>query len=247
MFEKRPKFSFFLLGMFFGALCGGILVYYNSVITNENKISVNLIPQIVKQVIGVINNKTEQENDSLDSIATATENIDLASDAEQLTETGVAENANETNTNNTDSVAADSTQPNENTESITVKKEELLASKEVAIIPLENAVTSKHNKNDSLLALVSGTKEEIKKGTTPKILVELWKNPINYKGYQASKNKIIVYGFSEMENLKLYSYKNDLVLKYNETAYYIVYGNEFSSYEKVQDASLLNQINKLNP
>ena len=65
MFEKRPKFSFFILGMFFGALSGGVLVYYNSVITNENKISVNLIPQIVKQVIGVINNKNENTKDTL--------------------------------------------------------------------------------------------------------------------------------------------------------------------------------------
>ena len=65
MFEKRPKLSFFILGMFFGALSGGIIVYYNSVITNENKISVNLIPQIVKQVIGVINNKSENSTDTL--------------------------------------------------------------------------------------------------------------------------------------------------------------------------------------
>ena len=196
--------------MFFGALCGGILVYYNSVITNENKISVNLIPQIVKQVIGVINNKTEQGVDTLTSVSTLTENTDVANDTEQLTGTVAAENTDVTQANNTDSVSNDSMQSNENTELITVKKEELLATKEVAIIPLENVAVSKHNKNDSLLALVSGTKEEIKKGTTQKILVELWKNPINYKGYQATKNKIIFYGFSEMDNLKLYSYKNDL-------------------------------------
>lgn len=65
MFEKRPKLSFFILGMFFRALCGGILVYYNSVITNENKISVNLIPQIVKQsmeslMLRAIQRKTQQ-------------------------------------------------------------------------------------------------------------------------------------------------------------------------------------------
>ena len=74
MFEKKPKLSYFVLGMFFGALCGGILVYYNSVITNENKISVNLIPEIVKQVIGVINTKSEQKKDTTD-IAKETINI----------------------------------------------------------------------------------------------------------------------------------------------------------------------------
>ncbi|MFY8028256.1 MAG: hypothetical protein ACOVPB_03705, partial [Bacteroidia bacterium] len=66
MFEKKPKLSYFVLGMFFGALCGGILVYNNSEITNENKISEKLIPQIVNQVIGVINTKSEQKKDTTD-------------------------------------------------------------------------------------------------------------------------------------------------------------------------------------
>lgn len=243
MFEKRPKLSFFILGMFFGALCGGILVYYNSVITNENKISVNLIPQIVKQMIGVINNKSENANDT----------ISIKNDSKQnLIDTTLADSDNNLSQNNndqnliyeTDSTSIDSII---NSESINIKEEELLSTKEITINPLEPQLYSKSNKTDSLLAIVSGTKDESKKGIQNKIIVELWKSPINYKGYQASKNKIIMFGLTNMQDLNLYNYKNNLYLKYNESVYFIEYNNDFNSYEKVNDNNIINLISKLNP
>jgi hypothetical protein len=245
MFEKRPKLSFFILGMFFGALCGGILVYYNSVITNENKISVNLIPQIVKQVIGVINNKSENTADSLSNknekeqkfatLDTSITNLNqnLSQDIEEQDITLDEDTAN--------------IDTSFYTESINVKKEELLITKELFILPLEPIIGSKSNKNDSLLAIVSGTKDESKKGNQQKIIVELWKSPINYRGYQASKNKIVMYGFTDIIDIKLYSNKNNLFLKHNENIYLLEFSSDFSSYEKVLDINILSQINKLNP
>jgi hypothetical protein len=245
MFEKRPKLSFFILGMFFGALCGGILVYYNSVITNENKISVNLIPQIVKQVIGVINNKSENTADSLSNknekeqkfatLDTSITNLNqnLSQDIEEQDMTLDEDTAN--------------IDTSFYTESINVKKEELLITKELFILPLEPIIGSKSNKNDSLLAIVSGTKDESKKGNQQKIIVELWKSPINYRGYQASKNKIVMYGFTDIIDIKLYSNKNNLFLKHNENIYLLEFSSDFSSYEKVLDINILSQINKLNP
>lgn len=247
MFEKRPKLSFFILGMFFGALCGGILVYYNSVITNENKISVNLIPQIVKQVIGVINNKTEISNDSTLLSNETSSDKEIASLPNPESEDFNEAMQTEKNELNKDSVYIDSLAGVTSEESITLKKEELLISKEFTVYPLEAVNTSKQNKADSLLAVVSGTKDESKKGNQQKILVELWKSPINYRGYQAAKNKIIFFGIAEIDVLKLYSYKNNLLLKYNETVYSIEYDSEFKAYEKVVDANLLSQINKINP
>jgi len=245
MFEKRPKLSFFILGMFFGALGGGILVYYNSVITNENKISVNLIPQIVKQVIGVINNKSENTADSLSNknekeqkfatLDTSITNLNqnLSQDIEEQDITLDEDTAN--------------IDTSFYTESINVKKEELLITKELFILPLEPIIGSKSNKNDSLLAIVSGTKDESKKGNQQKIIVELWKSPINYRGYQASKNKIVMYGFTDIIDIKLYSNKNNLFLKHNENIYLLEFSSDFSSYEKVLDINILSQINKLNP
>jgi hypothetical protein len=248
MFEKKPKFSYFLLGMFFGALCGGILVYYNSVITNENKISVNLIPQIVKQVIGVINNKSESNSDTLKS-----NNVNQIDKSIYANEEFVSERNNLSKPNDDayelleDSANIDSALGIYPDENINIKKEELIAAKECIIYSLDNILSIKSNKSDSLLAIVSGTKDESKKSIQQKITVELWKSPINYKGYQASKNKIVMYGLTEMEQIKIYSYKNSLLLKYYETVYNIDYSSEFSSYDKVIDASLLNQINKINP
>jgi hypothetical protein len=247
MFEKRPKFSFFILGMFFGALSGGVLVYYNSVITNENKISVNLIPQIVKQVIGVINNKNENTKDTLaiEINGVAKKDVENALTAES--EENSAAYANQTDSNLIlDTIANDSIKSLEN-ESINIKTEELITAKEIIVYTLDFNTNNKFNKSDSLLAIVSGTKDEAKKGNNQKVMVELWKSPINYKGYQASKNKIILFGLAEIEAIKLISFKNNLLLKYNETVYYLDYNKDFRSYEKVNDTSILNQINKIFP
>ena len=246
MFEKKPKLSYFVLGMFFGALCGGILVYYNSVITNENKISVNLIPEIVKQVIGVINTKSEQKKDTTD-IAKETINI---GNSDEVYDESFDESYNadgEQMELNADSSLADSNALSESEELITVRKEELLTAKEILIQTLDHSSSNKSNKNDSLLAVVSGTKDESKKNSQQKILVELWTSPINYKGYQASKNKIIFYGFNDIDELKLYSYKSNMYLKYNEIVYNIELSSDFSNYEKVSDSNNLTLINKLNP
>ena len=246
MFEKKPKLSYFVLGMFFGALCGGILVYYNSVITNENKISVNLIPEIVKQVIGVINTKSEQKKDTTD-IAKETINI---GNSDEVYDESFDESYNadgEQMELNADSSLADSGALSESEELITVRKEELLTAKEILIQMLDNSSSNKSNKNDSLLAVVSGTKDESKKNSQQKTLVELWTSPINYRGYQASKNKIIFYGFNDIDELKLYSYKNNMYLRYNEIVYNIELSSDFSNYEKVSDSNILTLINKLNP
>lgn len=245
MFEKRPKLSFFILGMFFGALCGGILVYYNSVITNENKISVNLIPQIVKQVISVINNKNVDAKDSSNLNTNATKEVTLKNDPTPKDETGedLLQDNNEFETE--DNVVLDSSNTNNFEEPITIKKEELLVSKEISIQLID--INNKINKNDSLLAVVSGTKDESKKGSQQKILVEFWKSPINYKGYQASKNKIICFGLTEIEEVKLFNVKNNLYMKYFDLVYNIEITSDFSNYDKVTDATTLNLIHKLNP
>lgn len=138
-----------------------------------------------------------------------------------------------------DSLFQDSTKLIEYDEQINIKtEEELLLAKELLIQSLELNSSGKSNKNDSLLAIVSGTKEEVKKGSQQKIMVELWKSPINYKGYQASKNKIICFGLSNIEEIKLFSIKNNLFLKYSETVYNIELTDDFNTYEKVSDLLL---------
>jgi hypothetical protein len=216
------------------------------VITNENKISVNLIPEIVKQVIGVINTKSEQKKDTTD-IAKQTINIGNSDevDDESFNESYKADG--EQMELNADSSLADSGALSESEELITVRKEELLTAKEILIQMLDNSSSNKSNKNDSLLAVVSGTKDESKKNSQQKTLVELWTSPINYRGYQASKNKIIFYGFNDIDELKLYSYKNNMYLRYNEIVYNIELSSDFSNYEKVSDSNILTLINKLNP
>ncbi len=245
MFEKRPKFIFFTIGLFIGGLLGGILVYYNSVITNENKISVNLIPQIVKQIVYATNTNKNTLNENTLSKDT--------SKSTPATKLPLSSNyASETTTLPKSTIAPDSSiYDSLNTipinENITLKKEEQIGEKQLSVINLDNEHPVKVEKSDSLLAVISDTKIDNKKGSSLKINVELWKSPINYKGYQASKNKIILYGLTDLENIKIFTYKNELLLKYNETVYNIDYNSSFSSYEKVKDNNLISLILNHNP
>ena len=56
-----------------------------------------------------------------------------------------------------------------------------------------------------------------------------------------------MFGFTDIQDIKLYGSKSTLYLKHIENVYSINYNTDFSSYEKVSDNNILNQINKLNP
>lgn len=233
-----------MLGLLIGMLGGGILVYYNSVITNENKISVDLLPQIVKQMMEVTN--YEKKNDTLSVKTEAIVKPNTNQTGDKIKKENIAINAGK--------MAVDTTIESDSSmvkmleeEEITIKKEELLAEREISIIPIDAQNTaSKNVKNDSLLSVISNTKDESKK-QTQKVKVELWKSPINYKGYKASKNKIILYGLNINEELVLFSYKDDYILKYGETLYLLDLINEYKNYERISDAYLQSQISKILP
>lgn len=123
-------------------------------------------------------------------------------------------------------------------ENIQVKKDELLATKNIEVINLNN--NPKLDSKDSLIEKLSGIKEG--KETTNYITAELWQSPINYKGYKLNKNKIIAFGMNDVELIKCYKYENAIYLKTTNALYKLDYNDDFKPFEKTTNELILVRI-----
>ena len=118
---------------------------------------------------------------------------------------------------------------------INIATDELLSVKNVKIIK----ITPSNNNNDSLAAEIAGVKEN----TSDLYFIEFWKTPLNSKGYRFSKNKILLYGFIDYNNVTLYELDNSFYIKSSDQVYKLFYGADFKSLERVVDSGLLAKIN----
>lgn len=124
-------------------------------------------------------------------------------------------------------------------EDIVIRKDELLLTKTVEIINL-NPSLNQNNSKDSLLQKVSGIKTD--KNQKQFINVELWQSPLNYKGYKMGKYKIVLYGITSLEGLKIFEIGNDIYLKYGAMVYNLENTSEFKPYERVTDENIINKL-----
>ena len=118
---------------------------------------------------------------------------------------------------------------------INIATDELLSVKNVKIIK----ITPSASAGDSLAAEVAGVNEN----TSDLYFIEFWKTPLNSKGYRFSKNKILLYGFIDYNNVSLYELDNSYYIKSSDQVYKIFYGADFKSLERVVDSGLLAKIN----
>jgi hypothetical protein len=118
---------------------------------------------------------------------------------------------------------------------INIATDELLSVKNVKIIRISPNV----NSGDSLAADVAGVKEN----SSDLYFIEFWKTPLNSKGYRFSKNKILLYGFMDYNNVSLYELDNSYYIKSSDQVYKLFYGADFRSLERVVDTGLLAKIN----
>lgn len=118
---------------------------------------------------------------------------------------------------------------------INIATDELLSVKNVKVIKITPHTPS----GDSLAAEVAGVKEN----TSDLYFIEFWKTPLNSKGYRFSKNKILLYGFVDFNNVSLYELDNSYYIKSSDQVYKIFYGADFKSLERVVDSGLLAKIN----
>lgn len=120
-------------------------------------------------------------------------------------------------------------------ETINIATDELLSVKNVKVISIGDNIAGK----DSLASRLAHVKESY----SDLYFIEFWKTPLNTKGYRFSKNKIMLYGFMDFNNVLLYELDNSYYIKSSDQVYKLFYGGDFKRLERVVDTDLLAKIN----
>lgn len=123
---------------------------------------------------------------------------------------------------------------------IVVRKDELLSTKTLEVNNVSPAA-SKTTGKDSLLQKVSGIKDDKSSGRQM-FNVELWASPLNYKGYRMSKYKMVLYGITSVDGLKLYKLDDVIYLKIASAVYRLDYASDFKPYERITDEQIINKL-----
>jgi hypothetical protein len=118
--------------------------------------------------------------------------------------------------------------------SINLAKEELISVKSIKLIDLDVA------EKDSLAATVAGVSAS---SNSNLFFVEFWKTPLNSKGYRMTKNRIMLYGFSDFSSFNLYKVDDNFYLKSEEQVYKVAINPDFMPMERVNNSELLARIN----
>ena len=121
----------------------------------------------------------------------------------------------------------------EDGEEIKVAKEELLTVKNIKLIDLDKS------QKDTLSAKLAGVNED----NSTLFFVEFWKTPLNSRGYRMTKNRIILYGFSDFSSINLYKVDDVFYLKSEDQVYKLSGNSDFMPMERVNDSGLLTKIN----
>lgn len=118
---------------------------------------------------------------------------------------------------------------------INIATDELLSVKNIKVIRIGDTPFAK----DTLAAKLAHVEENL----ASLYFVEFWKTPLNSRGYRFSKNKIMLYGFLDYNNILLYQIDNSYYLKSLDQVYKLFYGGDFKQLERVVDTELLAKIN----
>lgn len=150
------------------------------------------------------------------------------------------------------SAEADSTQaPKEEDESaeLVVKKDQLLISLSLFVqdesSKKEKSGRQKNKtKKDSslsektigLLNPAAGLEEAEKElAASPQLQVEFWVSPINYRGYKWHRNKLILFGIDEPDEVRMFRVEGKLYMHYLNDFYLLEPAEDFTSYQIVND------------
>lgn len=117
---------------------------------------------------------------------------------------------------------------------INLAKEVLISVKSVKLINLDVI------QNDSTLSTMAGVNPSV---PTDMFFIEFWKTPLNSKGYRMSKNRIMLYGFSDFSSFNIYKVDDGFYLKSEDQVYKINISQDFMPMERVNNADLLAKIN----
>lgn len=256
MNEKKSRALLFTLGISIGLLIGASVVYFTSS-NNKSKgeVSENMVEQIVNKVYSLLSHKKDNQDSLAQNTDVGKTNIQdktkpskiILSQPIPTDSTLIAEVAG---VSYSDSMVKDTSINNavamvSAAEDIVVKMDELAEVKTVELVNLDYAFSKKNAATDSLLQAVSGVRDETRKSEEKYTFqVELWKSPINYKGYKLGKNKLVVFGILQDVPLKLFYLNEETYLKCADVFYKLENGNDYRAFEKVLNPQLVTQLNK---
>ncbi len=132
----------------------------------------------------------------------------------------------------------DSTVPALSEADIIVKQDELLISSNIPVADKSNrdpGSSDGTHTEDVVRQLNPAADLPESEPVSTHIQVEFWVSPVNYRGYKMSKNKLILFGIDEPQDVKLYRVNDTLYMTYLKGYYRLNDSFEFVSYHKLRD------------
>lgn len=117
---------------------------------------------------------------------------------------------------------------------INLAKEELISVKSIKLINLDLI------RKDTLASNVAGVNQV---SDNDLFFVEFRRTPLNSKGYRMTKNRIMLYGFSDFSSLNIYKVDDVFYLKSEDQVYRVSVNPDFMPMERVSNSDLLARIN----
>jgi hypothetical protein len=136
------------------------------------------------------------------------------------------------NTNNNEVAVSDD-------ENINVLKEELIGVKNLYLKDYD-ANSGFKSISDSALTAMSGITSNKKNDF---YMIEFWKTPLNSKGYKMTRNRVLIYGLKEKEDLTLIKLNENYYLKNNSEVFKLSYSPDFKPMDRVNETAILQKFN----
>jgi len=239
MTEKKVRIMFFTLGLAVGIILGASVVkVYSDKVNAETSVSKNFVSRLFGNIIGLVYKPKPNKSDSLTPKNTRNFNSTrgVLDSTKAIDEAKVGNNLND-NLNNDSIIETNKSEKTE--ENTVVLSDKLIGTSRIQIIGNK---PNEPNKKDSLLAIASGKK--ISKLASI-YAIEFWTSPLNLRGYKTQKNKIVLYGISKDEPLKLVRVNDRLYLKFQNQYSLIENHSDLHGFEKVFDQQLITQLNSM--
>jgi acetyl/propionyl-CoA carboxylase alpha subunit len=125
-----------------------------------------------------------------------------------------------------------------------VKKDQLLSSLSISVNDKTSA--NKNQENNETASLSKDATEKLNSATgvpyeemnATNYQVEFWISPVNYRGYKMSKNKIVLFGVEEFNDVKLYRVNEDVYLNFDKSFYRLTNSYDFIAYQKLKESEI---------
>lgn len=117
---------------------------------------------------------------------------------------------------------------------INIAVDQLLSTKQIKAIVLNGS-----SEPDTLAQSLAGVNSN---SFSDSYTIEFWRTPLNSKGYRFIKNKIMLYGFTDHNNVLLYILNGHYFIKSFEVVYEIESNSDFQPFLRVNNSEVLSKL-----